>query len=162
MLPELKRFKVAGPISEGSAKILESSIVRHPEIRLVELESPGGFVREAELMVLLLREHQLDTLVQGKCYSACTEVFLAGKRRFVGTDASFGFHQSGYTGRPLDTQWSITEHESAIFYRERGVSREFSQIALNTSYYGLWRPHVYDVKISGFATHWWSERPHDY
>jgi hypothetical protein len=124
----------------------------------MEVESSGGYVREADQIVDLIRKHGLDTLVRGKCYSACTEIFLAGNKRYVGPQARFGFHQSGYEGRGKDTQWSITEYESSIFYRGKGVSQQFMDQALNTSYYDLWRPDVYDVKVSGFATNWWSER----
>jgi hypothetical protein len=157
-LPELHRFSVTGGVGWGSAKAVEAAIAAHPEIRLMEIESTGGYVREADLIVDMVRKHGLDTLVRGKCLSACTEIFLAGSKRYVGPDARFGFHQSGYSGRERDTQWSITEYESSILYREKGVAKEFMDQALNTSYYDLWRPHVLDVKDSGFATHWWSER----
>lgn len=157
-LPELHRFSVTGGVGWGSAKAIEAAIAAYPEIRLMEVESSGGYVREADQIVDLIRKHGLDTLVRGKCYSACTEIFLAGNKRYVGPQARFGFHQSGYEGRGKDTQWSITEYESSIFYRGKGVSQQFMDQALNTSYYDLWRPDVYDVKVSGFATNWWSER----
>ena len=158
-LPELHRFSVTGSVGWGSAKAVEAAITANPEIRLIEIESTGGYVREADLIVDMVRKYGLDTLVRGKCYSACTEIYLAGQRRYVGPQARFGFHQSGYEGRGHDTHWSITEHESSIFYRSKGVAQQFMEQALNTSYYDLWRPDVYDVKVSGFATNWFSDRP---
>jgi hypothetical protein len=140
---------------------MEAALTAHPDIRLVEIESPGGYVHEMNLIVDLLRKHHMDTLVRGKCASACTEIFLAGERRYVGPEARFGFHQSGYAGRNRDTVWSISEYESSILMREKGVDEKFIHNALNTSYYDLWKPHVYDIKRDGFATHWWSERDDD-
>jgi ATP-dependent protease ClpP protease subunit len=119
-------------------------------------------VHEENLIVDLIQVNNLDTLVLGKCASACTGAFLAGNRRYVGPEAKLGFHQAGYRGRPQDTQWDIPEYESSILYRAKGVAQDFSPEALNASYYSLWKPDVYDVKQSGFATNWWSERPKEF
>ena len=161
-VPELHRLSLTGDLGWGSAKALTQAIDAHPELQLIELDSTGGVVHEANVMADLIQKRNLDTLVRGKCASACTELFLSGRRRFVGPDARFGFHQSGYAGRKHDTVWSITEYESSIFYRSKGVSQKFADIALNESYYSSWRPHVIDVKRSGFATDWWSDRPKEY
>jgi hypothetical protein len=161
-LPERHRIFVSNEIGWGSARKLAEAINANPDIRLVELESRGGLVHEANLMVDLIEKNELDTLVRGRCASACTEVFLAGRQRFVGPDARFGFHQSGFMGRERNTEWSTPEYESSIFYRAKGVAQGFSDIALNTSYYSIWSPHVIDVKRAGFATHWWSDRPKEY
>lgn len=160
--PELHRLSVTGDIGWGSAKALAKVLENYPDIHLIELESPGGFVHEANLIVDHIQKREMDTLVRGRCMSACTELFLAGKRRFVGPDARFGFHQAGFEGRDRNTEWSISEYESSIFYRSKGVSQDFADKALNTSYYSLWKPHVLDVKLKGFATDWWSERPKEY
>lgn len=161
-IPELGRFLLTGDIGWGSAKALRQAIEAHPDIRLLELESNGGFVHEAAQIDAIIESHHLDTLVRGRCYSACTDIFLAGIRRFVGHGAKLGFHQSGYPGRPRDTVWDIPEYGSSITFRAKGISDDFAEIALNTSYYSAWYPHVYDVKRSGFATHWWSDRPPEY
>jgi hypothetical protein len=100
--------------------------------------------------------------VRERCASACTDVFLAGEHRYVDVDAKFGFHQSGYKGRPRDTQWSIAEYMTSIDFRAKGLPEPFISKALNTSYYDLWRPDVLELKTSGFATAWWSERGPEY
>lgn len=161
-LPELHRIFVSSEIGWGSARKLANAIAANPEIRLVELESPGGLVHEANLIVDLIEKNGLDTLVRGRCASACTKVFLAGRQRFVGPDARLGFHQSGFMGRERNTEWSSPEYESSIFYRAKGVAQGFTDVALNTSYYSIWNPHVLDVKRAGFATHWWSDRPKEF
>ena len=160
--PALRRFIASGPIGDGSARVLADAIKAHPGLRLLELDSPGGLFDEAEQVVTLVRKHKLDTVVLDKCASACTSIFLAGERRYITWNARFGFHQSGYYGRKHDTVWATEEYETAIYFRERGVSEAFLQTALNTSHYGIWRPDPLDVKRNGFANAWWIERPGEY
>lgn len=161
-MPELKRFVAVGDVDYGSAAALRKVVLHHPEIRLLEVDSPGGYVSEMDALVDIVRKNRLDTVVINRCYSACTVVFLAGERRYVGSQARFGFHQSGFDGRNRDIEWSIPEYMASIFYRERGIEKSFFEKALNTSYYDLWRPDPLDVKRSGFATAWWSDRGDEY
>lgn len=160
--PELHRLIAKGDIGNGSAKALEKAIFENPDITLLEIDSPGGFVREEEMVFNIVQEHKLDTLVLGRCSSACTGIFLAGERRYIGPKARLGFHQAGFRGRAHDTIWGTPEYSTSISYREKNVSEEFMQQALNTSYFSLWVPDPLDVKLSGFATNWWSDRPRRY
>lgn len=160
--PEMQRIIASGSIGWGSAKALEAVIQQNPQIKLLELDSYGGLVHEMHLIVPLVEKYQLDTLVLGKCASACTEVFLAGQRRFITPDTRFGFHRSGYCGQPRNAPWDTTEYMTFIYYRERGVSESFAQDALGTAYEDLWQPSPLELKMGDFATHWWSERPEEY
>lgn len=159
---ELHRLIASGDIGWDSARILEKAIVANPDLTLLEIDSLGGLVREENLIIDIVRHHKMDTLVLSKCASACTGVFLAGERRYVGPLARLAFHQSGFPGRAHDTTWSAPEYESSILFRAKGVSEDFMKEALNTSYFSLWKPDVLDVKLSGFATNWWSDRPNKY
>jgi hypothetical protein len=160
--PELRRIIAEGRIGHGSADALEKVVRQYPELRLVELNSKGGYVSEMNKLVAIVESNHLDTFVREKCASACTDIFLAGERRYVDHDARFGFHQSGYKGRPRDTEWSITEYMTSIDFRAKGLPEPFISKALNTSYYDLWRPDVLELKASGFATAWWSDRGPEY
>ncbi len=161
-MPELNRIVVTGSIGEGSARELERAILANPRLLLLQLDSPGGLVHEEELIIEMVRRHGLDTLVQGRCVSACTGVFLAGERRFVTPDARFGFHRAGYCGLPRGAPWMIPDYMTSIHYRERGLTEGFIQKAMDTEYHELWRPSSLELKQGGFATHWWSERPQEY
>ncbi len=161
-MPELNRIVVSGSIGEGSAKALERTIMDNPHLKLLQLDSPGGLVHEKELIIEIVRKHGLDTLVQGRCVSACTGIFLAGERRFITPDARFGFHRAGYCGLPREAPWMISDYMTSIYYRERGVEEGFMQEAMETQYHDLWRPSALEVKLGKFATHWWSERPEEY
>lgn len=157
-LPEIARISASGPIGYGSAERLKKALDTYPQLTLLELDSPGGFVSEEYKIASLVEEYGLDTLVLGKCASACTGVFLAGNRRFVGDDARLGFHQSGYKGRPRDTQWSDAEYLTFLAYNEKAIDAAFSMNALNTSYYSSWWPTPLEAKRAGFATNWWNGR----
>lgn len=160
--PELRRIIATGAIGTNSASELGRVVLANPGLKLLELDSPGGWVSEERQLIQLVKQHQLDTLVLERCASACTGVFLAGTQRFVGPKARFGFHQSGYDGRPRDTVWAMPEYETSIEYREKGLNESFIQQALNTSYYSIWRVDALDAKRAGLATAWWVERPSHY
>lgn len=121
--PELRRIIAEGQIGHGSADALQKVVRQHPELRLVELNSKGGYVSEMNKLVAIVESNHLDTFVREKCASACTDVFLAGEHRYIDLDARFGFHQSGYKGRPRDTQWSIAEYMTSIDFRAKGLPR---------------------------------------
>ncbi len=161
-IPELNRIVATGSIGEGSAKALELAMLRNPGIKLLELDSGGGLVLEQDMLIQLVEKHQLDTLVIGKCASACTGVFLAGRRRFITPDSRFGFHRAGYCGMQRNGPWLDSDYMSAIHYREQGVHEDFLGKALATDPYELWRPSALAVKQGGFATDWWSDRPIEY
>lgn len=157
--PELQRILATGLVGLGSAKALEQVILANPDIRVLQLESPGGLVVEETALAALVQAHGLDTLVMRGCHSACTDVFLAGRTRYITPAARFGFHQAGYDGMPQSVEWGYTEYEAAIEYRRAGVAEPFLAQALNTPYQSMWYPHVLDLMESGFANRWWSERP---
>lgn len=159
---EGRRFVAKGSIGYGSAKALGDVLAKHPEIRLLELDSPGGYILEMDQLALLVEKHQLDTLVLERCASACTNVFLAGQRRFISYGSRFGFHQSGYKGKPHTTEWSTDEYSTSIDFRARSVAVDFMNKALNTSYYDIWKPEPIELMKSGYATEWWSNRPPEY
>lgn len=159
---ELNRIVVSGDIGWGSAQALKEVVERNPHLRLIQLESYGGLVHEKNLMIELVEKYELDTLVNSRCVSACTGVFLAGKRRFVTPNARFGFHRAGYCGMRRDEPWLVSDHMTAIYYRERGVEEEFLKRAMETRYDDLWIVTALELKRGNFATHWWSDRPAEY
>lgn len=160
--PVLHRLIASGRIGEGSAKALDTAIVQHPSIKLLELESPGGLISERDQIIEVVQKHHLDTVVLQDCSSACTDVYLAGERRYITDKSTFGFHHSGYRGRDRETVWGVAEHMSGIFFRSRGVKEEFFRKALGTPNADIWQPSTIELRDSGFATNWWSDRPTAY
>lgn len=156
--PVLRRLVASGSIGEGSAKAMETVLAQHPNIKILELESLGGLVSERDLIVELVQKHHLDTVVLQRCSSACTNVYLAGERRYITSKSTFGFHHSGSHKGDIDIKWDVSEYMSAVFFRSRGVKEEFFRKALNTPYNDIWQPSTFELRDSGFATNWWSDR----
>jgi hypothetical protein len=150
------RLLLIGPLGRGSAATLAQVLGMYPTIKLLELNSPGGYVDEAGTMRRLIEREGVNTLVVERCASACTDVFLGGNRRYIVATANFGFHQSGHCALDRgDLTWGAREYENAGLYRRKQIQRSFALAALGTSYFSLWQPSADDVKDSGFATEWW-------
>ncbi|MGY6518906.1 MAG: GYF domain-containing protein [Lysobacteraceae bacterium] len=81
-----------GSIGPGFRQALAQSLARHPEARLLVIDSPGGLVDEALAVVDLLRDAGLDTLARGECSSACVMVLLGGERRYAEPGLALGLH----------------------------------------------------------------------
>ena len=63
-------------------RAVQRTLIEHPGIALVEVNSPGGQVSPAIAIADLIRKRGLDTLAEGRCYSACTLIFLAGQNAY--------------------------------------------------------------------------------
>ena len=161
-VPELNRLVASGDIGWNSARALELALQAHPNVHLLQLDSLGGLVREEGMLIDIVRAHGLDTLVLGKCVSACTGVFLAGRRRFITPDVRFGFHRAGYCGMPEHGPLLVADMMAASQLREMGVSEKFVSFFLATEYQSMLYPTPLTLKRHGVATHWWSERPEEY
>ena len=90
--------EIRGPLGAGIASRLATLLRSRPEIRVVHLNSPGGWIREGELLARLIRDAHLDTYTSTGCASACTLAFLAGGTRAVAADARIGFHAASGDG----------------------------------------------------------------
>ncbi len=152
--PAADRVVATGPISQGSEATLRAVLDQHPQIRLLELNSPGGLVDESALIKVLVQERGLNTLVLQRCASACTDVFLAGERRYVGPEARFGFHRSGVCGQEPNAPWSEIDIEARDYFKARGVEAEFVRQAFDTPHEEVWRPSLEEVMAAGFGTDW--------
>lgn len=161
-MQELHRIVASGPIDWGSARELERVLQAHPGLKLLELDSPGGYVLEMNLLQEIIARHQLDTLVLNRCASACTLLFLQGQQRYIGPYARFGFHRPGYCGMPDWLPWDSSENMYYSDLLRRGISDAFARQVLNTPFDEIWIPSRLELKREGFATHWWSERPAQY
>ena len=62
------------------------------KIWTIRLTSRGGDEEAAHKIANLILKHKLDTQVSGMCASACTDIFIAGKKRRLMKDAQLLFH----------------------------------------------------------------------
>ena len=158
----LGRLVLRGPIGFGSYKVLEHALAIEPKLTLIQVESPGGYVIEGMAMAKLIQLNGLDTVSLEKCSSACTLLFAAGSERYLGPQARLGFHRSGIFGMKPTTGWTETEYRIANYYRSRGTTQDFIQLALDTASNRLWVPDHGVMLEAGYANKLWSERKSGY
>ncbi len=141
-------LRLEGAIGMGDAARLEDLIATAPQLRLVELESPGGRLVEAERMVELLRGRGASTRAVGNCESACTLVFLAGSKRQLMPGAQLGFHRaSSGTYNPVFDEMA-NQHLSSV-YRGMGLPEDYVDRTLKTSPRSMWYPTNEDLAARG-------------
>jgi hypothetical protein len=142
-----KSVLVYGYISHSVARDLAVALDSDPSVRLVELNSLGGRSAAAEEMADLIRSRGLDTRVSVKCASACTVLFLAGRRRFMRAGALFGFHAAsafnGMIGRG-DTE----------SMRQRAIAAGVASWFVARAYQGrkVWVPSTMELQEAGVVT----------
>lgn len=142
-----KAVLVDGPMRWSVVTQLDNLLRTHPEIRLVRVSGPGGRVSTGLELFDMIRARGLETLVTGDCSSACTDAFLAGKRRWLGPSARLGFHQGGIAG---STDAAI-DNAAARVYRAAGLAPDFIQRVL-TGGFGLWVPTQEELLAARAAT----------
>jgi hypothetical protein len=84
------------PIAEGFRQLRPSECKE----RIMRLNSPGGIPNIAYGVADLLRKFEFDTEIadRGLCASACTYIFLGGRKRYIGDKSRFGVHQHSRDG----------------------------------------------------------------
>jgi hypothetical protein len=152
MTVEADRLKADGPIYAGSAARLATMLETHPNVRVIELSSPGGRVRESVRMAKIIEERGLDTLIRRECHSACVTVFAAGTRRLMHKDAVVGLHSAWSPYK--DTEDMIEKANRAFedhLYR-KGVEPRFPAVGNRTPGHDMWINTARQAYIAGLAT----------
>lgn len=88
-------------IDDPDAIELRTFLFEHPEITLLELNAEGGIVTAALDMAAVLVDFEIDTVVTGRCDSACALVFVAGANRTLEKGGRLGFHSASWSGDNL-------------------------------------------------------------
>ena len=133
---------IDGPIDWETFNALKATLQQHGTIATVVLNSSGGRVFTARAMALIIEEHQLDTHVDHVCYSACTLVFLAGRKRTVSPNGELGFHQYSLQGINQLQNINISEEleKDRRFFLKRGLSATFVDSIFQADPQNLWKP----------------------
>lgn len=134
-----RTLQLNGPIGMGDATRMEKLLAGAPQLRLVELASPGGRVVEAERMVEMVKKRGASTRAVGSCASACTLVFLAGSQRQLMPGARLGFHRaSSGTYNPMFDE--MANQQLASTYRRMQLPEYFIDKTLKTPANRMWWP----------------------
>lgn len=156
--PDGRRLRLTGPLGLGDGERVAALAGQSKAVRVVELDSPGGRLKEGAEIAALVREAKWHTRTVGQCESACTLIHMAGHRRQLMPGAKLGFHRasSGTLNPALDRLANV--HLAAV-YREAGLNEHFLARTLATPPHGMWYPGRDELVHAGLLSV--PERPLD-
>jgi hypothetical protein len=143
-------LKLSGDVAYDLADRLKEELDIHPGVSRIRLESGGGDVHEAFRAAKIIAAHNLDTVVSGKCVSACTIMFVAGKDRTLDKGAGLGFHAA----RSEDPTEGAAGSFRAAF-KPYGIDKAFVARVERTKPSEMWYPTRREL----FAAHVLSAPP---
>jgi len=134
-----RSLRLKGTIGMGDGERLRALLDSEGahDLRRIELESPGGRVREAEKMATALKRHGHGSRVVGTCASACTLVFLAGNPRQMTPGGRLGFHRAS-TGTYNPVFEELANQQLASTYRDLGLPDSMIDKTLHTPSRSMW------------------------
>jgi hypothetical protein len=109
MESESAEYELLPGLQSADAAVFGAYILDFPEIKTLVISGLGGRAQAAYSIIELIERNQLDVIAQGRCISACSTIFLAGKNRYLARGATLGFH----------APYLIPEGERAYFERNR-------------------------------------------
>ena len=134
-----RELHINGHLTINLAKAFTALINKHPDVNQISMTSPGGRIDTALQIASIISERNLNTVVVGKCSSACTIIFLSGKTRMFDIDATLGFHSPSVLGLS-DTEARVRSPEVTDVYEAAGLSGAFISQALRTASTKMWYP----------------------
>ena len=175
MTIEESGHKFTQQLERYDVNLLSDYLFEHPEIKILKLTGPGGFMPAAREMASKIIEFDLNTVAYGECESACTTIFLAGNRRSLETSAKLGFHRQWvdkeqeklYYNAMKETKGWKNEFDYIAwiydvladnivkdieFMESRGVSIEFIIKALSIDSVDIWEPTREELWTAGVLT----------
>lgn len=145
-----REIEFRGGVHPGSAERLQAFLDQHPQARVLHLESPGGDLSQGHAMAAVVRARGLDTYVRGICASACTQVFLAGRDRWLKQGGRLGFHAPRAVA--AGTEGAMLVEEERLRLRRAGIPDWFVARAYAAQGDALWLPTAEELLRAGFAT----------
>ncbi len=135
----------SGGINDGAAAAIDKAIGEGPKVATLLLDSPGGWLREGSRMADVVRRYQINTRVEGECFSACTLVLLAGANRSAADTARIGFHRGRSVGESAEARDVPADREESDLYRRAGLKADFVRRIVSTPNDRIWIPTRYEL-----------------
>jgi len=154
ILPDGHSLSLVGGIRFGLASDLSSALKASPGIRTIYLTSPGGRLGAAQEAANFISRNGLNTYVLDECSSACTRVFVAGKRRTLLNGARLGFHSANFTSPmplPGAMRW-IANRVSIGEYVSAGIDPQFMERAVSIAPKDIWYPSAGELLAAHVIT----------
>ncbi len=148
--PDGRRLKLSGTVGMGDAARMRALAASAPQVRVLEMQSPGGRMFEADRIAKIVHDHGWRTRATGPCESACTLIFLAGSSRQLMADGRLGFHRAS-TGTFNPVLDQMANHELSAMYRRAGLPEVFVDRAARTPAWRMWYPGQAELTDSGLV-----------
>jgi hypothetical protein len=146
-----RELHIDGHLTINLAKAFTALINKHTDVTQISITSPGGRLDTALQIASIISERKLNTVVVGKCSSACTIIFLSGKTRMLDVNSTLGFHSPSVLGLS-DIEARFRSPELTDVYEAAGLSEAFISKALRTPSTTMWYPSD-DTLIRQGAVH---------
>lgn len=130
---------VSGGIKFGLTDDIRKHLDANPSIRVIHLNSIGGWVVETRKLRDLIRSKQLITYSSSGCSSACVWAFMGGNVRVLHKNAKLGFHRPTYPGISSSELARLIEADKRFFI-SAGVDASFVKKAFSTPNQDMWEP----------------------
>ncbi|MCG6856830.1 MAG: hypothetical protein LJE67_02045 [Salaquimonas sp.] len=148
-----------GDVALGSTKAVRRLFSENPSIRSLVLNSTGGNIYEARGVARLVREHGLDTHIDGECSSACTIIFISGKTRTMAAAARLGFHQyrldtTAYVHNTYIPNVDIAaeQERDRSFFERQAINQRFLDKIFKSPHSDIWFPARDELLAAGVIT----------
>ncbi len=142
---------LSGDITEGVAARVAAALAAHPRVERLHLTSDGGLVEEATSLARLVTARRLTTVVADACVSACTLVFVHGRRRLLAVGGRLGFH-APYEVGPDGQMQAVDPSPERAAYTGAGVPLDFVTRAMAVPPADIWVPDPVELRRAGVVT----------
>lgn len=127
-------IRLGGGISRALPGALDAILDRHPQVRTVLLDSPGGEVLGSLSTAELIRRRGLNTMVpfNSDCASACVILLAGGVERRVAPGTKVGVHAWRYA-KPVTDE--VVERDASVLraaFVKFGISGEIVDLMQST------------------------------
>ena len=151
LLREGSELELSGGMTYGTAEALQKFLDAASAVKVVHLNSMGGFVSEGILINKLLSSRNLITYTSRDCTSACTIAFLGGSRRYLSDKARLGFHSASFGSLDQKTL-PESNNEMRSVLTASGIPDVFVDKALATDSTSMWYPTSSDLVRAKIVT----------
>jgi hypothetical protein len=132
-------IEVSGGFKLGIAREFRRILEESPDLRVVHLDSMGGWVNEGEAIRRMIADRGLSTYVADICVSACTVAFAGGVERWIHPLGRIGFHTFA-SSRLNSTEIAAYIAREKVNLAAAGYDPAFLDRALSVPYEEVWYP----------------------
>ena len=142
-----------GPITFAMLKGVKANLSGPAPPMSLVLNSDGGMVVAARAIATEVLKTGMDTQVTGRCASACTLIFLAGRERHLTPGGQIGFHsyRLKHPNPVIDAESELAKDRH--YLATRGVTADFLDQAFSRSgSENMWFPDHQTLLHGGVVT----------